>query len=401
MPTLKVSYILATHNRRDVLANTLARITNRGLNRADFEIIVVDNASTDGTLDVARAGADTVLDLKENYGSCAKAFGVDIARGEYIFFLDDDSYPSCDVDLLAASMKSDPRVGARGCRVYLPDGQIEGAALPNVFVGCGVILRATALREVGGLDRTFFMQAEEYDLCFRLVQAGWVVCASGGTVDHIKSPQARRSDRTTYYDTRNNLRVIYRYLPEWAMEVCKDDCLQRYEWLAESAVHQKAHAKGASEGITLGETERRTFANWRLTPEVFEHFYRWDFIRQQLRRLAEDGLKRIVLADLGKNIFPFVDGARHAGLEILAIADDRFARPGRYYRDIPVIPVREALNLDSIDCFVVSNTADVHANKTYRRLSQQTKVSVRYWAPWYIPGGAIDSTCTSDLADQH
>jgi putative ABC transport system substrate-binding protein len=48
-------------------------------------------------------------------------------------------------------------------------------ALPGVFVGCGVGLRAEAYAESGGLDRTFFMQAEEYDLSFRLAVAGWEV----------------------------------------------------------------------------------------------------------------------------------------------------------------------------------------------------------------------------------
>ena len=50
------------------------------------------------------------------------------------------------------------------------------------------------VREVGGLDRTFFMQAEEYDLSFRLLAAGGKVEIFGDlAVDHWKTPQARRS----------------------------------------------------------------------------------------------------------------------------------------------------------------------------------------------------------------
>src|ERR1051325_2643790 len=89
-----VSFVLATYNRRAVVANTVERVRACGLARGEFEIIAVDNASTDGTAEALRERGDVqVIGLADNLGSCAKALGVDAARGGLIVFLEDDSYP--------------------------------------------------------------------------------------------------------------------------------------------------------------------------------------------------------------------------------------------------------------------------------------------------------------------
>ena len=155
---------------------------------------------------------------------------------------------------MCAHFEADPRLGAAGFTVHLPDGSQECSALPHVFVGCGVGLRASALQEVGGLDLSFFMQAEEYDLSWRLLQADWKVkIFEDLQVDHLKSPLARRSERTTFYDIRNNLRIIARYLPQPFADIYLEDWLQRYAWIAESAGHTDAFERGLAEGRRLAE----------------------------------------------------------------------------------------------------------------------------------------------------
>ena len=88
-----VSVVLATHNRRDAVLNTLHRPADCGLEQRDYEVIVVDNCSTAGTDDAlaSRAGV-THIRLDQNMGSCAKAVGVDRVRSPLLLFLDDDSY---------------------------------------------------------------------------------------------------------------------------------------------------------------------------------------------------------------------------------------------------------------------------------------------------------------------
>lgn len=379
----RVSVVLATHNRRDVVLHTLDQLENCGLRRRHYEVIVVDNASTDGTGGALsdRPGV-SVRRLDQNFGSCAKAVGVKHARGSVVLFLDDDSFPrpGC-LERMLSRFETDPTLAAAGFTVHLPDGSQECSALPNVFVGCGVGLRKSALDEVGGLDRSFFMQAEEYDLSFRLLQAGWKVeIFADLQVDHLKSPHARRSERTTFYDVRNNLRIIARYLPEPYAEVYRDDWLERYRWFAEQAGHLAAFERGRSAGCRLAHSERRAYRGRQLAPDVLEAVFRWSGIEERMKRLAADGVRRIVLADLGKNVYAFRRGAAAAGLEVLAVADDAVARTDRAYRGIPVVTTGAALTLGA-EAYVVSNTSYVHADRRWRDLSGRTSIPVYSWFP--------------------
>src|SRR5436309_65992 len=90
-----VTFIISTFNRCEVLLRTLGELRHCGLPLEQYEIIVIDNASTDGTAAaMASANRDVrLLPLNENLGSCAKNVGLKHARGEYIVFLDDDSFP--------------------------------------------------------------------------------------------------------------------------------------------------------------------------------------------------------------------------------------------------------------------------------------------------------------------
>src|SRR6188474_115112 len=92
---LLVSFILSTYNRRHVTLDTLRHVTQCGLNSDAFEVIAVDNASKDATADaIARQFPDVrLIRLKRNRGSCAKNVALPQARGRFIMFLDDDSYP--------------------------------------------------------------------------------------------------------------------------------------------------------------------------------------------------------------------------------------------------------------------------------------------------------------------
>ncbi len=376
----EVSLVLATHNRRDVVMHTLARIARCGLDRDAFEVIVVDNASTDGTPGAIAPLADGVVRLRANAGSCAKAVGVDRAKGRYIVFLDDDSFPRIgSIPRMIEHFEQHDGLGAAGFLVHLPDGRQESSALPGVFVGCGVGFRADALQSVGGLDRSFFMQAEEYDLTFRLVGAGWRVRMFDDLhVEHLKTACARRSRRTTYYDVRNNLRVAARYLPAPAYRLYRADWLRRYAWLAERDGHQRAHHRGARAGLGRAAIERRAYRGRRLTPAAFERFFRWEYVCRRMADLADSGVRRIALADLGKNVLAYQRAAQENSIDVLAIGDDRFAGPARRYRGIPLVTVESALKLD-VEAVVVANTSSVHGASTLERITRRTSVPVHHW----------------------
>jgi GT2 family glycosyltransferase len=375
-----VSIVLATHNRRDMLVRTLHRLERLELPTGRREIIVVDNDSTDGSAEAARVLADCVVGLRRNRGSCAKAWGVDRASGRYILFLDDDSYPRPgSVERMIECFEQDRQLAAAGFTVHLPDGRLEGGALPDVFVGCGVGFRAGALRQVGGLDRTFFMQAEEYDLWFRLVSAGWRVQVFDELqVDHLKAPDARRTDRTTYLDIRNNLRLVGRYLPSAYAAIYREDWIQRYAWLAAREGHETAFSRGCRAGLWRARWERLRFAGQRLSPSAFERCFRWAHVHGEMRSLARQGIRQVVFAGLGKNVHAFYRAAHDAGVRVTAIADDHFASSSRAYRGLPVVPMTRDV-LDGADAVVVSDMAPVFARCLTDRLRRITRRPVHAW----------------------
>ncbi len=367
-PTLSI--VLATHNRRDVVRRTFEQLETCGLDRSEYEVIVVDNASTDGTAEVAESWADRVIRLDENAGSCAKADGVAVARGVFVLFLDDDSYPlDGSLRQMLGHFADESTLGAAGFTVHLPSGALEGAALVDVFLGCGVGFRTAALRQVGGLDRSFFMQAEEYDLAFALTRAGWRVRMFDALhVFHEKTRQSRINERTMYYDIRNNLRVIARHLPAPLHRIYRADLLSRYKWLASINGHERAYARGVRDGRMLAASERRDYRARRLSLDELDHFFGWRRINSLTVDLARRGVGRVVFADLGKNIFAFYDACRRAGIDVSAIGDDRFAAPQRVYRGVPIVPLAEALEMPS-DAVIVANSAAVFADLTAERVA--------------------------------
>src|SRR5687767_2592086 len=200
-PKPLVSFIISTHNRRNELLRTLAQIARCGLRADQYETLVVNNASTDGTPQAVHREYPMIHLMQQEYngGPVSKNVAIKTARGRYVIFLDDDSFPTPgSVTRMMQHFDADPALGAAVFTVTLPDGSRECSAYPNVFIGCGTGFRRRALRQVGGLPPDFFMQAEEYDLSLRLLAAGWEVKAFDDLhISHLKTPTARSSSRVT------------------------------------------------------------------------------------------------------------------------------------------------------------------------------------------------------------
>jgi GT2 family glycosyltransferase len=305
-----VSFIISTYNRREVLLHTIERLS--ALSLSDFEIHVVDNASSDGTAQaVAKLGWIRLHAQETNRGSCAKNVAIPHTRGEFIVFLDDDSYPEPgSIQRMIRHFQDQPRLGAATFTVTLPDGSQECSAFPNVFIGCGVGLRRSAIEEVGGLPDDFFMQAEEYDLSLRLLDAGWQVERFDDLhVTHLKTPVARTPQRVMRLDVRNNLMLIGTYFPDkWALPFCVD-WMRRY-WLIASAKRQRrAFLLGMLQGAMQLTQRQRT----PISAETFERFARINQIKQQMMKMQRDHqVRSILFIDLGSNSSPLHAQARTA-----------------------------------------------------------------------------------------
>jgi len=394
-----VSFIIATCNRRDAVLRTLAQLRCCELDAREIEILVVDNASRDGTAAAiaARFPEIRLIALQRNRGACAKNLAIPAARGQYIVFLDDDSFPLPGSILrMIRHFESDAQLGAAGFTVSLPDGSQESSAYPDVFIGCGVGFRRRALEQVGGLPDDFFMQAEEYDLTLRLMQAGWSVRTLDDLhVLHEKSPAARRKARTVRLDVRNNYVLASRHFPPEWRRAMRADWMQRYRLLAARSGHRAAFWAGFVHGMCRASFRRRT----PVRSAVFEQFARAraTFDRIESARDAFD-IRRALFLDYGKNMLPFWLAARTLDIEVVAVADDGLAGAKARYRGVPIITTAAARRLH-FDAAIVSNSSPLRAQQraeAWRRIDPRPVINTLE-----APGLSDDAvTCAAPAASR-
>ncbi len=197
----KVSVIIPTYNRRDLAVSCLESL--RGQHFRDFEIIVVDDASQDDTVEVLhRDFPDVELVVRDTNGRFAKAVnaGIRKARGEWFFLLNNDVSLAPDVlellveagesrgagmvaplilwqdepDVVYAAgdrIRADGRPESIGFRVPLADFTLPGRIF-GVTAAAGLYSRAL-LDTVGPLDEAFVAYFEDSDLCLRARLAGF------------------------------------------------------------------------------------------------------------------------------------------------------------------------------------------------------------------------------------
>jgi len=356
-----VSFLIATFNRRDVLLRTLGELNHCALQPDEFEILLVDNASTDGTAEAVLREFPGVnlFPLARNRGPCAKNVGLRDARGEFVVFLDDDSFPSADtIPRMVEHFDSDPRLGAAVFTITLPDGSRECSAYPDVCIGCGTGFRRDALIAAGGLPDDFFMAAEEYDLSLRLLNAGWRVRTFDDLhATHLKTPGSRFPARITRLDARNNVLLAMKHFPDpWRMRYSVA-WLERYRLMARANGTSTALWAGALQGLARGMTQEHRPIN----PDAFEQFSKIEETRMRLANAARAlNLRRVLFLDVGKNFIAYHEAARALGLEIAGVADARLGGRGFRYRGVSVLADDQAWAA-SFDAAIVSNLSPVHA----------------------------------------
>src|SRR6266545_5185286 len=200
----KLSVSLVNTNSRDLLLACL-----ESLRGADAEVVVLDNASEDGSAEAVRDRFPEMRVIAQDFRAGFGANHNTVIRattGRYVYVLNEDTTADdWAFERIVAYLDAHPRVAALGPRLVYPDGRLQDSAwrFPTPLVsalglltvgklgvkqsrgdaphavdwvtGAALVVRREALDAVGLFDEEFFLYSEEVDLQFRLRQAGWEV----------------------------------------------------------------------------------------------------------------------------------------------------------------------------------------------------------------------------------
>jgi GT2 family glycosyltransferase len=252
-----VSILIVSWNTREVLRDCLRTVYEQ-TKTVPFEVIVVDNASDDGSAEMVRTAFPQAVLLANttNRGfAAANNQGIAVAQGRYVLLLNSDTLVlDGAIDKMVVFAAQRPEAAAVACRVlnrdrtwqptsfmfpsalnlligalYLNklfphnrfcgrermtwwDGQEERAV--DVVAGCFILVRRDIIEQVGVLDESYFMYGEESDWCYRFHKAGWrvlytpaahIVHLGGASSARVKGPMCLQLRASTLLFLRKHM----------------------------------------------------------------------------------------------------------------------------------------------------------------------------------------------------
>jgi GT2 family glycosyltransferase len=186
----RVSVIVCSYNGASNIRDCCEALAQ--LDYPDYEVIVVNDGSTDATADIAR-DYDFKLINTENHGlSNARNTGLEAATGNIVAYIDDDAFPDRHwLTYLASTFMSTDYAGVGGpniapfnngsiadCVANAPGGPVHVLLSDQVaehIPGCNMAFRADALQKIGGFDPQFRVAGDDVDVCWRIQQQGWSI----------------------------------------------------------------------------------------------------------------------------------------------------------------------------------------------------------------------------------
>ena len=210
---MDLSIIILSFNTKDLTMSCLNSIVaqyNQELDNNQFEIIVVDNASTDGSVSaisnskflISNKDAIKIIESKENLGfSKGCNLGTKNASGEYLLFLNSDTeIKDQGFVKMVEYLKKNEEIGVLGAALKNEDGTSQPSAgnfynLPNLFLmlcgrdkrvspkviqkvdwvsGASLMIKKKVFDKIGGFEKELFMYAEDMEFCYRAKKKGFL-----------------------------------------------------------------------------------------------------------------------------------------------------------------------------------------------------------------------------------
>ena len=186
----RISVVVCTYNGARTIRDCLDAVEQ--LDYPDYEVIVVDDGSTDGTAAIAREYDCSLIQTANRGLGSARNTGMQAATGEIVAYIDDDAYPDPHwLAYLASTFLNTPHAAVGGpnlppsgdgwiaeCVAHAPGGpahvlltDCEAEHIP----GCNMAFRRRCIEEIGGFDPQFRAAGDDVDVCWRLQERGWTL----------------------------------------------------------------------------------------------------------------------------------------------------------------------------------------------------------------------------------
>lgn len=254
---MDISIIIVNYNTKELLNQTIQSVINT-TNNINYEILVVDNNSTDGSVNMLKNTYSNNSVVKPIYNSDNVGFSkannkaMKAAKGKYILLLNSDTkvLEKC-IEKSFEYMKSDHTIGALGCKLILGDGTLDHACkrgfpspsaslyymlkldklFPKVkkfgqykmsylskdtigevdaLTGAFMMVRHDAIEKIGFLDEEFFMYGEDLDWCYRIKEAGYkIMYYPEATTIHFKGQSSKKKKWKTLYEFYRAMYLFY------------------------------------------------------------------------------------------------------------------------------------------------------------------------------------------------
>jgi GT2 family glycosyltransferase len=219
---IDVSVVIVSFNTRELTIKCLKSVFEQ--NHVAYEVIVVDNASSDNSAREIRKAFPQVAVIENNINAGfahANNQAIKLAKGRYILLLNSDTVLLSDETFskMVSFMEKRTNVGISGCKITIPNGRLDWPCkrsfqTPSVFfirsLGLdrlfpkhkrfGMIRRET-LNNIGLLDDNLFMYSEDMDWCLRAKQQNWKVYyyPEVEIIHYKSSSNKKRSPRLMYW----------------------------------------------------------------------------------------------------------------------------------------------------------------------------------------------------------
>jgi hypothetical protein len=245
-----VSVILVNYNGEQVVLDCLKSVQAQ-LQSYSYEVIVVDNASSDRSPDQIAVQFPTVKLLRqtENHGfGGGNNIGAAAATGEYLFLLNTDTQLTCDVlAALVPVLEQDPTIGIVAPQLLNPDGTLQLSTAPAISLwgeyqilkqlyqyedpqhqpairqkfaqvqavdsatGAALLMRRSLFEDLEGFDETFFMYFEDCDFCQRVLDRGLkIIYTPAVSLMHICGYSVKKVQERIRVEYRRSQLFYYR-----------------------------------------------------------------------------------------------------------------------------------------------------------------------------------------------